>query len=67
MTRPKDRIVMNLDPDIVTHAALLPRPTSYKELSELVILLEERMAILAERRRLQKCRESGQAGTYVVP
>jgi hypothetical protein len=52
---------MNLDPEIVTHAALLQKPTCYKELSELVVLLEERMAILAERKKLQKVSESGQA------
>jgi hypothetical protein len=42
---------MNIHPEILGQAALLPRPTSYKELCDLVGLIEERLAVLAERTR----------------
>jgi hypothetical protein len=46
-----DRILMNLHPDILAQAAFLPRPGSYRELRDMVGLIEERMAVLAERQR----------------
>jgi hypothetical protein len=46
-----DRILMNLHPEILAQSALLPRPTSYRELRSLVGLIEEKMAALAERKR----------------
>jgi hypothetical protein len=46
-----DRILMNLHPDILAQAALLPRPGSYRELRDMVGLIEERMAVLVERQR----------------
>jgi hypothetical protein len=46
-----DRILMNLHPEILAQSALLPRPTSYRELRNLVGLIEERMAVLAERKK----------------
>ena len=42
---------MNLHPDILGQAALLPRTVSFKELRYTVGLIEERMAVLVERRR----------------
>jgi hypothetical protein len=47
-----ERILMNLHPEILAQSALLPRPTSYRTLRNLVGLIEERMAVLAERKRL---------------
>ena len=44
-----ERILMNLDPDILARAALLPRPNSFQELRNTVGLIEERMAALKER------------------
>ena len=46
-----DRILMNLHPDILAQAAFLPRPGSYRELRNMVDLIDERMAVLAERQR----------------
>ena len=46
-----ERVLMNLDPDILAQAALLPRPNSFQELRHTVGLLEERMAVLRERQR----------------
>jgi len=46
-----DRILMNLHPDILAQAAFLPRPGSYRELRDMVGLIEKRMAVLAERQR----------------
>jgi hypothetical protein len=40
---------MNLHPDVLAPAALLPRPSSHKELRDMVGLLEERRAVLGER------------------
>ena len=44
-----DRVLMNLDPDILARAALLPRPNTFQELRHTVGLIEERMAVLKER------------------
>jgi hypothetical protein len=38
-------------PDILSQAALLPKPNLYKELRDMGGLTEERMAVLTERRR----------------
>jgi hypothetical protein len=46
-----DRILMNLHTDILAQAALLPRTGSYRELRDMVGLIEERMADLTERQR----------------
>jgi hypothetical protein len=45
------RILMNLHPDTLAQAAFLPRPGSYRELRDMVGLIEERMVVLAERQR----------------
>jgi hypothetical protein len=55
-----DRILMNLHPDILVQAAFLPRPGSYRELRDMVGLIEERMAVLAERQPSDKCSSSSQ-------
>jgi hypothetical protein len=46
-----ERILMNLHPEIMAQATLLPRPNSYRELRDLVGLMEERMAVSRERKR----------------
>ena len=46
-----ERVLMNLQPDILAQAALLPRPVSLQELRYTVGLIEERMAVFAERQR----------------
>jgi hypothetical protein len=46
-----DRILMTLHLDILAQAAFLPRPGSYRELRDMVGLIEEKMAVLAERQR----------------
>jgi len=46
-----ERVLMNLNPDILAQAALLPRPNSFQELRHTVGLLEERLAVLSERQR----------------
>jgi hypothetical protein len=51
---------MNLRPDILAQAAFLPRPGSYRELRNIVGLIEERMAVLAERQRLDTGSNSSQ-------
>jgi hypothetical protein len=50
-----DRILMNLHTDILAQVALLPRPGSYRELRDMVGLIEERMAVLTER----QCSDTG--------
>jgi hypothetical protein len=40
-----DRILMNLHPDILVQAAFLPRPGSYRELRDMVGLIEKRMTV----------------------
>ena len=42
---------MNLNPDILAQAALLPRPNSFRELRHTVGLIEESLAVLKERQR----------------
>jgi hypothetical protein len=44
-------VIMNLHPDILAQAALFSRPVSFQELRYTVGLIEERMAVLAERQR----------------
>jgi hypothetical protein len=46
-----ERILMNLHPEILAQATLLPRPNSYRELRNIVGLIEERMAVSRERQR----------------
>jgi hypothetical protein len=46
-----DRSLMKLHPYILAQAVFLPRPGSYRELRDMVGLIEERMTILAERKR----------------
>ena len=57
-----DRIFMDLHPDILAQAAFLPRPGSYREVRDVVGLIEERMAVLTERQRS----ENGSSGSQVV-
>jgi len=46
-----ERVLMNLHPEILAQVALLPRPVLFQELRNTVGLIEERMAVLAERQR----------------
>ena len=48
-----DRIIMNLHPTIVAHAAFLERPRSRKELYNAVGLIEEKFSVLKERQRTE--------------
>ena len=45
------RIWMNLHKDILVQAAFLPKPSSYRELRDIVGLIEENMAVWTERQR----------------
>jgi len=56
-----ERVIMNLHPDILAQAALLPRPVSFQELRNKVGLIVERMAVLAERQR-RELRATGAQG-----
>jgi len=47
------RIVMNLHPAILVHAAFLERPRSRKELMNAIGLIEERVLVLKEREKVQ--------------
>jgi hypothetical protein len=57
-----DRLLMNLHPDVLAQAAFLPRPGSYRESRDMVGLIEDRMAVLAERQRHDKGSSSTQKG-----
>jgi len=46
-----DRVVMNLHPDILAHAAFVDRPHSRKELYDRIGIVEEKMAVVRERQR----------------
>ena len=48
------RILTNLHPDILAQVAFLKMPGSYIEVRDVVGLIEERLAVLTERRRLDK-------------
>jgi hypothetical protein len=43
-----ERILMNLHPEILAQAALLLKPSPYREFRDIVGLIDERMAALAE-------------------
>ena len=43
-----ERVLMNLHPDILAQAALLPRPNTFQELRITVGLMEEWLAVLTE-------------------
>ena len=43
-----ERVLMNLHPDILAQAALLPRPNSFQELRNTAGLIEERLAVLTD-------------------
>jgi hypothetical protein len=49
-----DRVIMNFHPEVAAQAAFLNRPSSLKELYQLVGLVEERAAIAEERRRMHE-------------
>ena len=55
-----ERILMNLHPNILAQAAFLPRHGSYRELRDIVSLIEERLAVLTERQRSDKGSSSSQ-------
>ena len=55
-----DRILMNLHPDILAQAAFLPRPAPYRQLRDMVCLIEKKMAVMAERQRLDMGLSSSQ-------
>ena len=46
-----DRILMNLDPVILSHAAFLDRPRCIKDLYRVVCLIEEKISVSRERLR----------------
>ena len=46
-----DRIVMNLHPDVLAQSAFVDRPHSRKELYDVVVIVEEKMAVVRERQR----------------
>jgi len=46
-----DRILMNLDPAILSYAAFLDRPRCIKDLNRVVGLIEERISVSRERLR----------------
>jgi len=48
-----DRILMNLHPSVLAHAAFLERPRSRRELLRVVGLVEERAAVARERQRVE--------------
>lgn len=50
------RIVMNLHPTILVHAAFLERPFSLRELLSAVGLIEEKVSVLKERQKIQPAR-----------
>ena len=50
------RIWMNLHQDILAQAAFLPKPSSYRELRDMVGLIEENMAVWTERQRRTQAR-----------
>ena len=56
-----ERVLMNLHPDTLAQAELLPRPNTFQELRNTVGLMEERMAVLTERQR-QEVRATGAQG-----
>jgi hypothetical protein len=46
-----DRVVMNIHPSVLAHAAFMERPKSRAELMRAVALIEERTAVAKERQR----------------
>ena len=54
-----ERIVTNFHPDILRQAAFLDKPTTRKELRRIIGLVEERIAIAAERRRMDSVTAKG--------
>ena len=54
-----ERIVTNFHPDILRQAAFLDKPTTRKELRRVIGLVEERIAIAAERRRMDSVTAKG--------
>ena len=46
-----DRIVMNLHPDVLAQSAFVDRPHSRKELYDVMVIVEEKMAVVRERQR----------------
>jgi hypothetical protein len=51
-----DRILMNLHPDVLAQSAFLPRPSSLQELRKLSGHIEEKLAVQAERQRVDLAR-----------
>jgi hypothetical protein len=48
-----DRVIMNLHPSVLAHAAFMERPHSRKDLYHVVGLIEEKCSVLRERQRSQ--------------
>ena len=48
-----DRVVMNFQPSVLSHAAFVDRPCTLKELYKEVGIVEEKLAVAQERQRLQ--------------
>ena len=54
-----ERIVMNLHPNILKQAAFLDKPCTHKELTGVISLIEERMSMAAERRKMDSVGDRG--------
>jgi hypothetical protein len=57
-TEPEDinllnRVVMNVHPNVLAHAAFIDRPRTFKKLYQVVGIVEEKLAVAQERQRLQ--------------
>jgi hypothetical protein len=57
-----ERVVMNFHPDIAAQAAFLNTPSSLKELYQVVGLIEERAAVVEERRKMREAIRAPRAG-----
>jgi hypothetical protein len=49
-----DRVVMNFQPSILANANLMDRPRSLQDLYRVVDLIEERLAVVRERRMIDE-------------
>jgi len=54
-----ERILMNLHPNVLKQAAFLDKPSTRKELMGVISLVEERMSVAAERRRVDSVGDGG--------
>jgi len=61
-----DRIVMNLHPTILAHAAFLERPRFRKELNSAVSLIEDKFSALKERQKTPPAKTISSGATLVI-